>query len=137
MSAEILKTCPISDVLTIASAKWTVEIMRELCLQPTRTRRFLAHIPGLTMKSLRQRLQQMETLGLILRRQYDEKPLRVEYSLTEKGRRFLRLLDVAKEIADEWAGCSPCECPITLPEAERSCFRCQFRREARLKLQRM
>lgn len=130
-----LTTCPINDVLSVAGAKWTVEIMREITLQPTRTRRFLAHIPGLTMKSLRQRLQQMEQLGLLVRKQYDEKPLRVEYSITDKGKRFMDLLNLAKEIADEWYGQSPCQCPLALPDGERHHFHCDFRREARLKLQ--
>lgn len=133
-NARIMQTCPITDVLTVAGAKWTVEIMRELALQPTRTRRFLAHIPGLTMKSLRQRLQQFEFLQLVTRKQYDEKPLRVEYSLTDKGRRFIDLLDLANELSNEWSGTVPCRCPLSLPEEERQTHNCPFRREARLKL---
>jgi DNA-binding HxlR family transcriptional regulator len=129
-----LTSCPISDVLTVAGAKWTVEIMREMTLQPTRTRRFLAHIPGLTMKSLRQRLLQLEYLSLINRVQYDEKPLRVEYSLTDKGRRFIELLNLAKDIADEWAAVKACQCPLSMPNEERFQHTCPFRREARAKL---
>jgi len=128
-------SCPITDVLTVAAAKWTVEIMRELSLQPTRTRRFLAHIPGLTMKSLRQRLQQLEQLDLIVRKQYDEKPLKVEYSLTVKGRRFTDVLNLAKDIGDEWAGAARCVCPCSNVNAMcTSSPTCYFRREARAKL---
>lgn len=124
-----------TDVITVAAGKWTVEIMRELCLGPTRTRRFLAHIPGLTMKSLRQRLQQLEQLELVHRQDFNEKPLRVEYSITPKGRRFVDLLNLAKEISDEWAGGVRCVCPCS--NVHFLCTEsptCQFRREARAKL---
>lgn len=80
------------------------------------------------MKSLRQRLQQFENLGLVNRKQYDEKPLRVEYSLTDKGRRFNDLLDLAKEIADEWQG-TVCRCPLD-KECGPEDYCCPKRREA-------
>lgn len=128
---QSLQSCPITDVLVVAGAKWTVEIMRELTLQPTRTRRFLAHIPGLTMKSLRQRLQQFEYLGLVVRFQYDQKPLKVDYTLTDKGRRFNDLLDLAKQIADEWHPTS-CQCPLSHSCVDNQ-FSCSKRRELRAK----
>lgn len=133
-TSRALVSCPITAVLDVASAKWTVEIMRELMLKSTRTRRFLAHTPGLTMKSLCQRLHHLDQLGLVSRKQFDEKPLRVEYSITDKGRRFIDLLNMAKEIADEWAGESVCKCPMSMPANERCDNTCSLRREARAKL---
>jgi DNA-binding HxlR family transcriptional regulator len=118
--------CPIGEVLTLASAKWTVEIFAELVNQPTRTRQFLHHIPGLSMKCLRQRLQQLQDHGLINRKQFDQRALRVEYSITEKGRRFLDLLNLAKQITEEWNN-KTFAVEMQLPEApdtiSRSCDR--------------
>jgi DNA-binding HxlR family transcriptional regulator len=108
----IMPACPISELLAILSAKWTVEIMRELAIGPTRTRRFLALTPGLTMKCLRQRLVQLQDYGLIERRQFDEKPLKVEYSLTAKGVRIADLLAVIKKVADEFGSAASCQCSL-------------------------
>jgi DNA-binding HxlR family transcriptional regulator len=84
------------------------------------------------MKSLRQRLQQFESLGLIERHQYEQRQLKVEYTLTDKGRRFNELLQLAKQIADEWKTTS-CECPLTSTCALNK-FSCSKRRELRAKL---
>jgi DNA-binding HxlR family transcriptional regulator len=126
-------TCPITDVLTVVSAKWTVEILRELCIQPTRTRRFLAHVPGLTMKSLRQRLMQLEQLGFVNRHQFDERPLKVEYKITDKGRKLFDLLLAIKALADD-LGEKICNCPFESATAE-GCgeFSCPLRKQLRFR----
>ncbi|HXK62253.1 MAG TPA: winged helix-turn-helix transcriptional regulator, partial [Acidobacteriota bacterium] len=64
---------------------------------PVRTRRFLVHIPGISMKSLRQRLQSMEDAGLVKRTQYEGRPLKVEYSITAKGKRTIPLITVIRK----------------------------------------
>lgn len=129
--------CPITKLLTVISAKWTVEILRELCIGPTRTRRFLACTPGLTMKSLRQRLIALEQLGMIHREQFDEKPLRVEYSLTPKGRRIADLLAQIKALAEEFDG-EYCICPMDKCDANGALSLggdgCPHRRQRRLSL---
>src|SRR5215471_1927578 len=84
--------CPIVFVLEILSAKWTVEILREMFIRPTRTRRFLALIPGLSMKSLRERLKALEGHGIIQTTVYPDLPVREEYSLTSKGRDLYAVL---------------------------------------------
>ena len=91
--------CPVNVMMEIISAKWTVEIMRELALQPTRTRKFLAHIPGLSMKTLCRRLQILETAGLISRHEYPGKPLKVEYRLTGSGQEFCLILEQIKALS--------------------------------------
>ena len=91
----------INKLLDVLSAKWTTEIMREVNIGPVRTRKFLARIPGLTMKCLRQRLIALEELGYVHRQEFDERPMRVEYSITDKGRKVYELLMVIKQYADD------------------------------------
>lgn len=103
--------CPITFLLDVLSPKWTVEILRELFIEPVRTRRFLKLVPGLNMKTLRQRLQVLEDYGLAKRIVFPDRPLRVEYSLTAKGRDLYRVLVSLKLLASQWLG-STCRCPF-------------------------
>jgi len=140
MENELLQDqdeCPINTLMDIISAKWTVEIMRELALQPTRTRKFLLHIPGLSMKTLCRRLQILESAQLINRHEYPGKSLKVEYSLTDHGRQLCTIFEQVKQLESIIAGreCSSCHCSI-----EKSCmespatFNCMHRREKKAKL---
>jgi DNA-binding HxlR family transcriptional regulator len=104
--------CPINNVLDIISAKWTTEVMRELSIGPTRTRRFLSTIPGLTMKSLRQRLVALEEGGFIERHQLSTRPPKVEYTMTAKGSKLAELLAYIKQFADNLNDTSSCQCPM-------------------------
>lgn len=103
--------CPISSVLDLIGAKWTIQILREVSLGPVRTRRFLRIIPGLSMKSLQERLKALQAAGIIRRIQYDEKLPHVEHEITDRGRRLFNVLLDLKAIGDEIAPVD-CRCPI-------------------------
>ena len=47
---------------------------------------------GITNTMLAQSLKELEQDGLVCRRQYDEMPVRVEYSLTEKAKSLIPIL---------------------------------------------
>lgn len=103
--------CPIISVLDLISAKWTVEILRELAIQPTRTRQFLARIPGLSMKCLVERLKELERYGMLVRIEFDEKVLHVEYAITDRGRKLYSIMTALKELASEFMEVT-CKCPM-------------------------
>ncbi len=125
-------SCPINTLMDVISAKWTVEIIRELALQPTRTRKFLLHIPGLSMKTLCRRLQILESAQLINRHEYPGKSLKVEYSLTDHGRQLCSIFEQVKELESTIAGRESLSCHCSI---EKSCmanpasFNCAHRRE--------
>ncbi|MBX9689574.1 MAG: helix-turn-helix transcriptional regulator [Candidatus Obscuribacterales bacterium] len=113
--------CPIDLVLNLLSAKWTVQILRELALGPVRSRRFLRLIQGLSMKSLQERLKALHLAGMIKRVDYEEKIPHVEYSITERGRRLFTIMSEVKDIAAEIVEHS-CKCSIEgFTEAEMQC----------------
>lgn len=116
--------CPISTMLKVISPKWTVEILRELSIKPTRTRQFLNHIPGLTMKCLQERLKCLESAGLIRRVEYKSKVPRVEHQLTERGSRVLTILMALKEL-----GSANVECICPMENNCNSGFVCPTRSE--------
>lgn len=104
-------TCPISKMLKVAGAKWTLEVLRECAIQPTRTRQFLARIPGLSMKCLQERLKELEALKLIERHKYPDKLPKVEHRITERGRKLLSIMAALKTLEDEITP-SVCNCPL-------------------------
>jgi DNA-binding HxlR family transcriptional regulator len=105
--------CPIVSVLDVIAAKWTVEIMREVSLGPTRTRKFLRVIPGLSMKSLQSRLKELEKYGLVNRQEYDVLPRRVEHVITDRGKRVISIYLQLKELSDEMFPVC-CVCPMEI-----------------------
>lgn len=103
-----LDACPINMMMSLISAKWTVEILRELSIGPVRTRRFLRLIPGISMKCLQERLKVLKTAGMI---DCIQEPQKVEYSITPRGRKLLAILVSLKELARELTVVN-CECPM-------------------------
>ena len=55
-------------------------------LGQTRFSQFLESIEGINPKTLSVRLREMETNDLITRTIYPETPIRIEYTITEKGK---------------------------------------------------
>lgn len=125
--------CPINSLMEIISAKWTTEIIRELAMQPTRTRKFLLHIPGLSMKTLSRRLHSLEAAGLINRHEFESKPIRVEYSLTDSGVKLCCILEQLKNLQLELnSSCLNCYCSVQNEVfAEPELLSCPHRRTKR------
>jgi hypothetical protein len=51
------------------------------------------YIGGITYKTLSSTLKQLEASGLINRKEYPQIPPKVEYSLTERGKSLIPILD--------------------------------------------
>jgi DNA-binding HxlR family transcriptional regulator len=79
--------CPVALTLDLIGERWTILLLRDLLLHgPRRFADFQASLPGLPPNTLSGRLKALEDHGLLRRELYSERPLRVEYVLTEKGR---------------------------------------------------
>jgi DNA-binding HxlR family transcriptional regulator len=85
--------CPIAGALQFIGDKWTMLIVRDLCVGPKRTTELLEDLHPISSRTLMGRLKEMEQDELILRNDFGGLPRRVEYELTERGRRLLPLLD--------------------------------------------
>lgn len=92
------KNCPVLQALEILNGKWTPRIIFEL--QKRESVRFgtlKSNLNGITNTMLSSTLKSLENNGIIVRKQYDEIPVRVEYSLTECGRDMLPIFyEIAK-----------------------------------------
>ena len=82
-----MRCCPIDNTFKIIGKKFTIHILRNITmLGQTRFSQFLESIEGINPKTLSVRLREMETNDLITRTIYPETPIRIEYTITEKGK---------------------------------------------------
>jgi DNA-binding HxlR family transcriptional regulator len=86
MISEQMKCCPIDNTFKIVGKKFTIHILRNMILlNQTRFSQFLESIEGINPKTLSVRLHEMEKSGLVKRKVYPDTPIRIEYTITEKG----------------------------------------------------
>ena len=79
--------CPVARTLDLVGERWTILLLRDLLLQgPRRFQDFQSSLPGVAPNILSARLKAMEENGLIRRQLYSDRPPRVEYLLTDKGK---------------------------------------------------
>ena len=84
---EQMKCCPVDNTFKIIGKKFTIHILRNMTmLGQTRFNQFLESVEGINPKTLSVRLKEMERNGLISRKIYPETPIRIEYTITEKGK---------------------------------------------------
>ena len=85
--------CPILHVFRRIGGKWKLPILWHLADQDTvRYNELKRSVRGVTNMMLTKCLRELEDYGLVTRRQYNEVPPRVEYSLTERGKKLLPAL---------------------------------------------
>ena len=73
--------------LDLIGERWTILLLRDLLLHgPRRFQDFQASLPGVAPNTLSARLKAMEDSGLVSRVLYNERPPRLEYVLTAKGK---------------------------------------------------
>lgn len=84
--------CPLSKALDLIGDKWSLVIVRDMCLGKTKYGDFQNSPEGIPTNILANRLRQLEENGIIVKRSYQEKPVRYEYLLTAKGADLLPVL---------------------------------------------
>ena len=72
--------------IELVGKRWTGAILLVLLEGPLRFCEITHVVPALSDRLLSERLKELEAEDIVQRRVYDGSPVRVEYSLTEKGR---------------------------------------------------
>ncbi|MFS0636236.1 helix-turn-helix domain-containing protein [Mesobacillus foraminis] len=91
--------CPrFEKAMSLMSQRWTGLVIYQLLTGP---KRFctLESSMGISGRVLSERLKDLETQGIVKREVYPETPVRIEYSLTDKG---MALEPIMKEI-EKWS----------------------------------
>ena len=80
------ESCPVADAVSMIGGKWKLRLVCSLYVDGTlRYNDLLKKTRGITSAMLSASLKELENDGIIIRKQYEQIPPRVEYSLTEYG----------------------------------------------------
>jgi DNA-binding HxlR family transcriptional regulator len=82
--------------------RWSGAIIRILLQGPARYAELRAAIPDITDRMLSERLRELEDEKIVARTVIPETPVRVEYSLSAKGRALAPALDAIGHWAEKW-----------------------------------
>ena len=97
---EKIKDCSVSyvmavnDTMNVLTGKWKLPIIASLLYGKKRFKDLEKSIPDISPRMLSKQLRDMEVNGVVRRNVYDTVPVTVEYSLTESGKSFTKVLDV-------------------------------------------
>lgn len=87
--------------------KWTMLVVRELVSGPKRTMELLNSLFPISSRTLVDRLRDMENDKLIERNDFAGPTPHIEYSLTDRGRLLLPLLETLRQLGVA-LGCNEC-----------------------------
>ena len=100
-SEKKISVCPVGVTLKIIGGKWRLRIINELSTDRKRFGELKRLIPEISEKMLIQELKALAAYDIVRRKAYREIPPKVEYSLTEKGKKVLPILDEIKKFSVE------------------------------------
>ena len=95
-----LEPCPIERGMRILGGKWKGSILWHLKDGPVRFNDLARQLGGASKKMVNQRLKELEALGIVERRVISDRPVAVEYAITDFGRSALVVLDRMREWAE-------------------------------------
>jgi len=92
--------CPVEGVIEVVGRRYALQIIGLVGNHGSlRFKDIQSHFRRLSSRTLSERLRELESEGILLRKSYPEIPPRVEYSLTRKGTQFRELIKPLMEWA--------------------------------------
>lgn len=94
--------CPrFEQAVGMLSRRWNALIIFSLLGESQRFCTMTESI-GISNRLLSERLKELEKEGIVTRNVFPETPVRIEYSLTEKGRALAPVMEEIQKWAEEW-----------------------------------
>lgn len=95
--------CPrYQRAVEIVGRRWSGAVLRAMLAGASRFGEIQEAIPDLSNRMLSERLRELEGEGIVERVVVPERPVRVEYRLTEKGLALHAVVDGLSRWAEEW-----------------------------------
>ena len=89
--------CCIENTLKIIGSKWTALLLRDLFDGTKRFGELQKTLAGISPRTLSARLVVLEKEGIVSKKVYPVVPLKVEYSLTKKGKSLEEIISKMRE----------------------------------------
>jgi DNA-binding HxlR family transcriptional regulator len=107
MSPEFRSPCPVASALDVVGDKWTLIVLRTIFAGRHRYGDLAGMPEKIATNILADRLERLETFGLVTKSPYQQNPVRYQYRLTAKGADLLPVLQAlaswaARHIPDRW-----------------------------------
>lgn len=95
--------CPrYQQAIELLGKRWTGLILFLLLERPLRFNELAEQIQVVSDRMLSERLKELEAENVIMRQVYPDSPVRVEYSLTDKGRALAPVIEAIQEWSHNW-----------------------------------
>lgn len=91
-----------SMVENIIGCKWSLTVIELVTRGINRPGAMEKSVDGLTTKVLNERLRKLVKFGIFEKTVFSEVPPRVEYELTEFGKKFIDILDAIEKLEGEF-----------------------------------
>lgn len=91
--------CPAEGLLKLLAGKWKPQIFRLAVEKPVRFNSLLRELPQSNKQSIAIALKELEEQGLLDKVILKQKPLHIEYSLSEKGKSMIPIFQQLEMLA--------------------------------------
>jgi DNA-binding HxlR family transcriptional regulator len=105
-------TCPLELTHDITKGKWKPIILWQLRLGNTSLATLEKNIQGINQKMLIEQLKELLDFRMIEKKRFDGYPLKVEYSLSERGKKMLEAITIMQQIGIELMQENGMECAL-------------------------
>ncbi len=95
-----LPECPVATTVSLIGSKWKLLIIRNLMSRTWRFNELLKSLDGISQKVLTDNLRQLESDGIIYRKDYKTNPPKVEYGMTDLGLELGKMLNTMASFGD-------------------------------------
>ena len=109
---DLTDVCTVARSLEVVGDRWTVLVLRDAFYGVRRFDDFQRNL-GIARNILTDRLHKLVAQGVLERQQYQDRPARYEYRLTEKGRDLLPVVLAMMRWGDRWTAAASGP-PVTL-----------------------
>ncbi len=99
---EILEECGFTTAQKILSGKWSMLIILFLSEKTMRFNEIQRFFPDITHATLTKQLRILEEYGIVVRNVYSQIPPKVEYSLSDIGKKLKPILDSVMDWGGEY-----------------------------------
>jgi DNA-binding HxlR family transcriptional regulator len=94
--------CPMNLFQNLVAGKWKLLILWYLSYNVLRFSELKSMLPGVTQKMLTQQLRSLEEDNIIYRTVYPVVPPKVEYGLTDAGKKIIPILEQMQKFGAEY-----------------------------------